>query len=610
MDVDTSEPTPGPHDKVDTQLMTSGLHFDDRSSTIRDHIVSKDNLNNNSEIENNSSDNNEMNHKLRNEKKFCIIHLKSLPIGCDYDALSKAFGSFGNIGEIKMRINDDDLWEAWISFSNDKEALDAICRLGEIKISDFDISLNGALCGSTPRNLDIYRPSDWCEVAPRKNNNINGQRKPKPPMWLLASVKDDSYNFFKTSRYIQKKIGSIKSGDITRFGKNTVLIHAKSKTQSVLLSNLRTGGGEITLEIKPHNYFSYGRGVIFNSDLYEFDEDEILEMCPKEIWKVQKMPNTSMIVLSFENPDIPYFINIENERVPVKPFKQRPLQCFKCFRFGHPSRVCHNTRLCSTCSGLFHEDCRLEAKCINCNNNHKSTDKICPKFKIEEEAINKSLVEHITIGYAKRLLNESKNYSKALKQNLLSKTEMRESVTNDTGMLQKADDQINPPSDSLNMSLPSLPDINTQPLCSKSYDTLNKAKALKKCTSLPNLGEDQTIEYLLENQSVTNRPQSSKGKTQQRKRERPPSPSLQSRSKIATFNKFDVLTSIDSDGMGSTSSNLNLNEIEIEIHEAPKHIAKGRTKKTTNVKPTISRQSLKFPKSLTGKTLTRESSSK
>ena len=101
---------------------------------------------------------------------------------------------------------------------------------------------------------------------------------PKPPKWLIVQTKENS-NYFKVTRSLQKKFGSIKAGDVSRFGKNTVLVHAKSCTQSYMLCNLDTTHDEIIVNIKPHLNFSYGRGVIFERDLYEFTEDEILDMC-------------------------------------------------------------------------------------------------------------------------------------------------------------------------------------------------------------------------------------------------------------------------------------------------------------------------------------------
>ena len=178
-----------------------------------------------------------------------------------------------------------------------------------------------------------------------------------------------------------------------------------------MLRNLKYDNNRMKLYGKPHFNFSYGRGVIFNRDLYEFDETEVLNMCPSQVWKVQKIPNTSMIVLSFEDPDVPLFINIENERIPVRPFKQKPLQCYNCFRFGHNSKYCKSAKICSNCSAKEHGACQSEAKCLNCDGNHKPTDKQCEQYKMEEVAINKANAEHISIGHAKSLLNKGKTYA-------------------------------------------------------------------------------------------------------------------------------------------------------------------------------------------------------
>ena len=65
----------------------------------------------------------------------------------------------------------------------------------------------------------------------------------------------------------------------------------------------------------PQMDFSYGRGVIFDKDLYDFEEAEILEMCPVDVFQVRKLRGTSMIVLTFNSSNVPSPIVIENERI-------------------------------------------------------------------------------------------------------------------------------------------------------------------------------------------------------------------------------------------------------------------------------------------------------
>ena len=341
-----------------------------------------------------------------------ILHIFNLPVESFYGSVFEAFKAHGKISEIRMEFNEVNIkWDAWISFEKPEDAFSAACNIPSILLHGSVIQ--AALSDTMPRNVDVYRPSEWNEKESQNDDN-NIQRVPKPPQWLIATAKEVNYNYFKFSKFIQKKAGSIKSGDITRFGKYSVLIHAKSKTQSIMLSNMKIDDGEMLEDIKPHLNFSYGRGVIFNKDLYDFKEDEILDMCPKEVWKVHKIPNTKMIIITLDESNVPSHVYIENERISVRPYKQKPLQCFNCFKYGHPSRVCKNDKLCINCSEPAHEECSVEAKCSNCRENHKSNDKKCPMFQLEAAALLKSEIEHISVGYAKRLLGKTTTYANVL----------------------------------------------------------------------------------------------------------------------------------------------------------------------------------------------------
>ena len=166
-----------------------------------------------------------------------------------------------------------------------------------------------------------------------------------------------------------------------------------------MLSHLQVVSGEMFKEVKPHMDFSYARGVIFDKDLYEFEEGEILDMCPPEVFQVRKLRGTSMIVLTFDCPDPPSYVIIENERISVRPFKRKPLQCFTCFKFGHPSSACRGAQLCTVCSSPVHGECTDTPRCINCSQGHGPRDKNCPSYKAEEAALRKSKAEHISVSY-------------------------------------------------------------------------------------------------------------------------------------------------------------------------------------------------------------------
>ncbi|XP_064108005.1 uncharacterized protein LOC135216560 [Macrobrachium nipponense] len=251
-------------------------------------------------------------------------------------------------------------------------------------------------------------------AQPNLNDDATFERTPKPPMWLVVSAREENYNYHKFSRYIQKKVGCIDMGNISRFGKGSVLIHAKLKTQSYMLTMKKFEKDDNMKEIRPHMNFSCGKGMVFDRDLCELTEREILEISPTSVWKVRKVPKANMVILTFEDSDIPSYINLGNERVKVKPFLLKPLQCYNCFQYGHPSRFCKNNKLCNNCSAPEYGPCSKQPKCINCEENHTPFNEKCSQYKYEEAAICTANAEHISISYTRKLISQTKTYAMAL----------------------------------------------------------------------------------------------------------------------------------------------------------------------------------------------------
>ena len=333
-----------------------------------------------------------------------ILYLKSITLDSSYGHLAEEFRKYGCVTEIRMKlVTEKQVWEAWIAFAKHEEALRA-CK--ETRF------VNCSLVDKPPGKLEIYKPTEWNEES--LNNIPKVERAAKPPEWLIATARGERCNLIRMSKHLQRKVGYIKRTDISRFGRNSVLIHAKSATQSVMLSNMKIDTDSILYEIKPHYNFSYGKGVIFDDNVYDFTEQEILQMSPNCVWKVYKVPKSKMVILTFEDSNIPSEIYFENIVTEVRPFKPRPLQCYNCFGFGHPSKVCKKEKLCSNCSQTFHGQCERSSTCVNCKGHHNPRDKNCSVHKKEQEALLKSQAEHISVGYAKKLLAKSKKYSEVV----------------------------------------------------------------------------------------------------------------------------------------------------------------------------------------------------
>ena len=115
------------------------------------------------------------------------------------------------------------------------EALQAKININTLTVSAQVVG--GDLTDRLPQHLAVYRPVEWIkQPSPHQGSGCDGERPPAPPMWLVARAKDEKLNHFKFSRYLQKKVGGIFSGDISRFGKAAFLIHSKSETQSRMLT--------------------------------------------------------------------------------------------------------------------------------------------------------------------------------------------------------------------------------------------------------------------------------------------------------------------------------------------------------------------------------------
>ena len=123
-----------------------------------------------------------------------------------------------------------------------------------------------------------------------------------------------------------------------------------------------------------------------------------------------------MTIFTFKTDEVPEFIYIDRERFRVGPFRERPLQCFKCFAFGHSSKKCTGEQKCATCSlEKLEGECLGPVLCLNCNGNHSARYKECAAYKKEMAAVEKAHAEHLSIGHAKRLLYTKSQYSEVVK---------------------------------------------------------------------------------------------------------------------------------------------------------------------------------------------------
>lgn len=171
--------------------------------------------------------------------------------------------------------------------------------------------------------------------------------------------------------------------------------------------------------------FLRGASYEFCDESYEILSD--LGVC--ELEKIEsKLSGKSLnVVKAYMNTSIARdilinkkYIYINMEKIFVEEINRRPLQCFKCKRFGHHGSGCQEPSVCYLCqeSHDANEECKKPTTCVNCNGDHSSLYRKCPIYQELFRKLNSFSQSNET--QEPIVVNQSKNttsYSAILKKN-------------------------------------------------------------------------------------------------------------------------------------------------------------------------------------------------
>ena len=131
--------------------------------------------------------------------------------------------------------------------------------------------------------------------------------------------------------------------------------------------------------------YNHTKGLIYVYE-YDLEDTEEFKIGLQEQYNVigvqqatfikTKSPNTRAFILTFSGDNIPYSIYIPGEKQDTRVFKFRnkPLMCNNCHKYGHVKRYCRQeSPTCSRCavSGHSLDQCESEtAKCLHCGGDH------------------------------------------------------------------------------------------------------------------------------------------------------------------------------------------------------------------------------------------------
>ena len=115
-----------------------------------------------------------------------------------------------------------------------------------------------------------------------------------------------------------------------------------------------------------------------------------------------KQPSTSVKV-GFAGNSIPRFVQIDFLQVPVRPFVDPPLRCYRCQRPGHLASGCTAAIRCLVCAGNHTKDsCTSERPyCANCKGDHVASSRSC-RVVLEGLQIQELVKEGLTYNEARQ----------------------------------------------------------------------------------------------------------------------------------------------------------------------------------------------------------------
>ena len=402
-----------------------------------------------------------------------VLYCTNMDLSLDYEGVHLIMKAFGNVERIKLRLTEiSSSYDCYVTFQSNKSA-DKACK-----------SLQGHTINNHIIKTSLFSVlnllNDPHDFVPMKDPILKVIKRKSPSLvWHVAAYKEGKENLIRASDCIQNKVGQIPRGNMKKYGRN-ILIKAGNTTQAVLLTNFKPSDNGNIYSITPHKTFNTSRGVVYSQDLYDFSEEEILNLCPSDVCHVRKMGGSNnTIVLTFYSSFLPEHIDIGHLRIKVRKFRQNPTQCHNCFDYGHVIARCQNKKRCFVCSAE-HETwngCSYPRFCFHCSGSHSPNSRECPRRKLEQSIVEVASNEKISIGSAKRQVmganrDPNSSYASAIKK-------MKGSNTVRKPPQEKRESQQNP---SKSDTTP-----KRVPKSAKTAKSNSPAEKMSSCESLPDL---------------------------------------------------------------------------------------------------------------------------
>lgn len=246
------------------------------------------------------------------------------------------------------------------------------------------------------------------------------------PKFLVINRSDENKTMatvsaFLISKCIKSVAGEIKSH--SRLADGTVLLQTHTLKQAQQLVKLTRLDINTNITIKEHTRLNQSKGFVLSHEFKILSDDEIInELKSQHVIGIKRNKfrndkgeetESGSYIITFSTTVAPQFLYVAWERIVVREFIPAPLRCFVCLKLGHHSSICEKEgkqKVCINCAESVHtipgEKCNNTPKCVNCDGDHQSLFKKCPKY-IKEQTIQKIRVqENVGFRQAIAIYNE------------------------------------------------------------------------------------------------------------------------------------------------------------------------------------------------------------
>lgn len=206
-------------------------------------------------------------------------------------------------------------------------------------------------------------------------------------------------NPFVIAKSVKEQVGSISAAYRDKDGHLVVKVRCPKKAAKLLLMKELIDGTKVT--VTEHARLNQVKCITTCHTVEDLSEEELTEeLADQGVIGVHRLGRkggkSATMAITFRGTVVPKEIFFGFDRCATRPFKQSPMQCFRCFGYGHTKARCSaEHERCRNCSkthtiekdGDGKTICTAAANCIHCNGAHSPTSRSCPKY-VEEEEIN------------------------------------------------------------------------------------------------------------------------------------------------------------------------------------------------------------------------------